>query len=186
MTEKTISDTRPIFKHVQFGIGVQSQSRFQQGWHEPVLDLFTQPITFPPTPPKIPKLYLVPTPDNLEGEETDPAFARRPSPLNELPKLGEWTEIYIVSVLEIFNGKRPIQQIARWTHRQTYQRILTELKNSRLWKPRPKIRKIYISQPLEGIAEVTVTLRFEERVRAMFLRFEGVEQRWICTQLELI
>jgi len=54
------------------------------------------------------------------------------------------------------------------------------------WKKLPKIRKMYLSQPLEGIAEVTVTLRFDQRVRALVLRFEGVEKRWICTKMELL
>ena len=47
----------------------------------------------------------------------------------------------------------------------------------------PKIRNIYISEPIEGVGEVTVTLRYEERVRSLVLRFEGVNERWLCTEL---
>jgi hypothetical protein len=50
----------------------------------------------------------------------------------------------------------------------------------------PKIRKIYISQPIEGVAETTVTLRIGERVRSLILRFEGVDKRWLCTELVLL
>ena len=172
-----------VIRRVKFDDGSESRKRFHNGWHEPILDLYSQPIIFPPAVPEIPKLYLVPTPDNLEGEEDDPEMVRRPSPLSELPEIGEWIGKYVVSLVEICGGKRPVQQLARWTHRITYQHIVKIMGS---WKPLPKIRKFYISQPLEGIVEVTVTLRFEERVRALALRFEGVERRWICTKLELV
>ena len=172
-----------ILRPVKFDQGSDSQSRFHDGWHEPVLDLYSQPVIFPPTVPQIPKLYLIPTPDYLEGEEEDPEMAKRPSPLSELPDLEDWIGKYVVSLVEICGGKRPVQQLARWTHRMTYQQLITLIGN---WKPLPKIRKFYISEPLDGIAEVTVTLRFDERVRALALRFEGVEKRWVCTKMELI
>jgi hypothetical protein len=53
-------------------------------------------------------------------------------------------------------------------------------------KVAPKIRKIYISEPIEGVAETTVTLRIGERVRSLILRFEGVDKRWLCTELVLL
>ncbi|MFM8190797.1 MAG: Rv3235 family protein [Candidatus Nanopelagicus sp.] len=48
------------------------------------------------------------------------------------------------------------------------------------------VRKIYISQPIEGVVEVTATLRIKDRVRSLSLRLEGVDKRWICTELNLI
>lgn len=172
-----------ILRPVKFDDGSESKSRFHDGWHEPVLDLYSQPIVFPPVVPKIPKLYLVPTPDYLDGEEEDPDMARKPSPLKDLPDLQDWVGKYVVSLVEICGGKRPVQQLSRWTHRITYQHLLTLIGS---WKPLPKIRKFYISEPLEGIAEVTITLRFDQRIRALVLRFEGVDKRWICTRMELI
>ena len=67
-----------ILRPVRFEDGSESQSRFHDGWHEPVLDLYLRPIVFPPTVPSIPKLYLVPTPDHFEGEVIDPEFAKKP------------------------------------------------------------------------------------------------------------
>ncbi len=49
-----------------------------------------------------------------------------------------------------------------------------------------KIRKIYLTQPIEGVIESTVTLRIKDRVRSLILRFEGVDKRWICTELFLL
>jgi len=31
-----------------------------------------------------------------------------------------------------------------------------------------------------------VTLRFNDRVRSLVLRFEGVDKRWLCTELALL
>jgi 6-phosphogluconolactonase/glucosamine-6-phosphate isomerase/deaminase len=49
-----------------------------------------------------------------------------------------------------------------------------------------QIRKFYFNQPIEGVVEVTVTLRVIDRVRSLILRFEGVDKRWICTELTLL
>ena len=177
---------KAVARPVTFGSGSESRRRFHTGttgWHEPLLDLYRQPIPFPPTVPSIPKLYLVPTPDLIDGEEVDPDSAKRPSALSELPDLDEWVGKYVVSAVEICGGKRPLQQLARWSHRKVYTQ-LTGLVGT--WKPLPKIRKMYISQPLEGIAEVTITLRFDQRVRCLALRFEGADKKWTCTELLLI
>lgn len=172
-----------ILRPVSFERGSENQRRFHNGWHEPLLDLYSRPVTFPPKTPEIPKLYLVPTPDFLEGEEGDPDAVRKATPLTELPKLDEWVGKYLVSVVEIYGGKRPLHQVARWTHRLIYQQLAVAVGS---WKVLPKIRKMYISEPLEGIAEVSVTLRFDQRVRSLVMRFEGVDHRWLCTKLELI
>jgi hypothetical protein len=49
-----------------------------------------------------------------------------------------------------------------------------------------RIRKIHLDQPLDGICESTVTVRFGERVRALVIRTEGVDGRWLCTALRLL
>jgi hypothetical protein len=49
-----------------------------------------------------------------------------------------------------------------------------------------QIRKLYTNQPIEGVIEVVVTLRVKDRVRSLTLRFEGVDKRWICTDLNLL
>jgi len=43
-----------------------------------------------------------------------------------------------------------------------------------------------LNQPIEGVVESTVTLRIKERVRSLILRFEGVDKRWVCTELKLL
>lgn len=136
-----------------------------------------------PVKPLSSKLYLVPTPVHFDGEELEPGFQPKPSPLADLPELEQWVSRYLVSVIEVWSGRRAAMQLARWTHRNVFDDVIKASGGKRAL---PKIRNIYISQPIEGVGEVTVTLRYDERVRSLVMRFEGVDKRWLCTELSLI
>ena len=154
-------------------------------WSHPMLAFYREPIPIEiPTVPT--KLYLVPTPEYFgRGVESysDPDFLPKPSPLSDLPEIQEWVTKFALSIVEIWGGRRSANQLARWCHRQVHQQLLAK---SSIMKTSPKIRKIYISQPIEGVAETTITLRIGERVRSLILRFEGVDKRWLCTELVLL
>lgn len=154
-------------------------------WSHPMLAFYLEPS--PIESPKVPtKLYLVPTPEYFgRGVEdfSDPEFLAKPSPLSELPEIQEWVTKFTLSIVEIWGGRRSANQLSRWCHRQVHQQLLVK---SAIMAAAPKIRKIYISQPIEGVAETTVTLRIGERVRSLILRFEGVDKRWLCTELVLL
>ena len=126
------------------------------------------------------KLYLIPT---THGESYDADFAPNPSPLAELPNLERWTLTYVVSAIEIMAGRRPVQQLARSTHRFTYNSLL---RNIGAITELPKIKRIHRNQPIEGVVELTAVLSFKNRVRALIARFEGVDKKWLCTELELL
>jgi hypothetical protein len=87
------------------------------------------------------------------------------------------------SVLEIWAGKRPASHLSKYCHRSVYQDLVTAIGYQ---KEVGKFRRIYINQPLDGLCESTVTVRFKDRLRSMALRFEGVDHKWICTSLDLI
>lgn len=129
---------------------------------------------------RIHKLYLVPT---SHGESYDPDFAPNPSPLADLPNIERWTLMYVVSAIEALSGRRSIQQIARSTHRYTYNSLLQKIGTL---KEVPKIRKFHRHEPIEGVIEITVTLVFKERVRVLAARFEGVDRKWLCTEFEIL
>jgi len=130
------------------------------------------------------KLYLVPTIDTEFGEEwSHPKFSSVPSNLTDLPNINEWSESFIITIIEIWSGRRGVMQLANNCHRSVINKLIKqgkELDNS------CRIRKIYLNQPIEGVIEATVTLRIKERVRSLILRFEGVDKRWVCTELNLL
>ena len=130
------------------------------------------------------KLYLVPTIDTEFGNEwSHPKFSSTPSNLTDLPNINEWSESFIITIIEIWSGRRGVMQLANNCHRSVINKLIKqgkELDNS------CRIRKIYLNQPIEGVIEATVTLRIKERVRSLILRFEGVDKRCVCTELNLL
>ena len=148
-------------------------------WNHPALALFPKPedIAKPLQPSR---LFLVPT---SFGETYEQEVAPLATPKNELPDLQNWVRRFVISVIEIWSGRRTPLQVSRWCHRTIYQELLRKIGT---FKSALYIRKIYLSEPIEGVGEVVVTLRIGERIRSLVIRIEGVDHRWICTELYLI
>jgi hypothetical protein len=143
----------------------------------------TQTSTILPTDTNS-KLYLVPTPDPEFGQEWfHPKFLPTPSRLDELPDLYSWSKSFIIVVIEIWSGRRSVMQLAKNCHRSVMNKIIEQRKTLNI---ECQISKIYVSQPIEGVMEVAVTLKIKNRVRSLILRFEGVDKKWICTELDLL
>lgn len=147
-------------------------------WNHPMLDLFRHDTD--PRVERKPLLYSMPT---QFGEEYDPEFAPQPTSASDLPDLRIWTLKFGVSVLEIWAAKRQPAQLARWCHHTIYSELVGKVGSQ---QEVGRIRKLHQCQPLDGISESTITVRFEKRVRSIALRFEGVDHRWLCTSLTLL
>jgi hypothetical protein len=147
-------------------------------WSHPVLDIFAPPMLLPA--PQKAKLYLVPS---TFGEDIDPDDMPLPTSASALPDLHTWTMKFIVSVIEIWAGRRQPAQLIRSCHRVIYMDLL---RNTGSQKEIGRIRNIHQSEPLDGICESTVTVRYGDRLRAIIIRFEGVDGRWLCTALRLL
>ena len=154
-------------------------------WNHPQLDLYSlSELAANRKVEKLPeqraKLYLIPS---TFGEEFEPGFEPVPTSATELPELHAWTMKFAVSVIEIWAGRRQPAQLISKCHRQIYMNLLKQVGSQ---KEIGRIRSIHQCQPLDGICESTITVRFGDRLRAMVIRFEGVDQRWLCTELRLI
>ena len=149
-----------------------------EDWQHLVLEMF-RPET-PVLTPQKPRLYLV---ASTFGEEYDADFAPKPTSATDLPDIKELTSQFIHNVLEIWAGRRSASQVQAMCHHL----IFTDLqKNAGQQKLVGKIRKIKVTEPLDGISESIVTVRYGDRLRVVALRFEGLDQRWLCTALNLI
>jgi len=130
------------------------------------------------------KVYLSPTFDPDFGEEwSHPKFSVTASSLSELPDIYAWSKSFIIVLFEILRSRRGVSQIYRNCQKLVARRIIYYQSK---FDGNLKVRRIYISQPIEGVSEITVTLKNDERVRSLILRFEGVDRRWICTELFII
>jgi hypothetical protein len=149
-----------------------------QDWKHPLLDIFKPAPT--PTQTKRPKLYLVPS---RFDDEFDPDFAPEPTSALDLPELHQWTERFIHSVVEIWAGRRSPRQIQTLCHHTIFSELV---RKSGSQKEIGRIRKIHIQEPLDGICEATITVRYQDRLRSILIRFEGIDKRWLCTALTLL
>ena len=147
-------------------------------WSHPVLDLFAPPAR--EVVQQSSKLYLVPS---TFGEELELDDLPTPTSATELPELHAWTMKFIVSVVEIWAGRRQPAQLISWCHRVIYMELL---RNSGSQKEIGKIKSIHQSEPLDGICESTALIRYGDRLRAAVIRFEGVDGRWLCTALKML
>lgn len=147
-------------------------------WSHPVLDLFTQPPR--PIPAQSAKLYSI---ASTFGEDLESDEMPIPTSASELPELHRWTMKFAVSVIEIWAGRRQPAQLISHCHRVIYLDLLKKMGSQ---KEIGRIRTIHQSEPLDGICESTITVRFGNRLRAMVIRFEGQDGKWLCTALDLI
>jgi hypothetical protein len=149
-----------------------------EDYQHPVLEIFRPEI--PEQLPRKPKLYLVPS---TFGEDFDAEFAPQPTSSADLPDIHELTTRFIHNVVEIWAGRRPASQVQSMCHH----RVFLELqRKAGQQKVIGRIRKTRITEPLDGISESTVTIRYGERLRVAAIRFEGQDQRWLCTSLTLL
>jgi hypothetical protein len=149
-----------------------------EDWLHPVLEMFrpAKPLELP----KKPRLYLI---ASTFGEEFDAEFAPEPTSASDLPDINAIIPRFIHSIVEIWAGRRAASQVQNLCHYLIFSQLqrkagkLTEI---------GRVRKIRVTAPIDGVIEATVTLRFGERLRVVAIRFEGLDQRWVCTALDLI
>ena len=151
-------------------------------WSHPILPLYVQPerMIESEAPVQRAKLYLVPS---TFGEEFAPGDEPVPTSARDLPDIHPWTMKFAVSVVEIWAGRRQPAQLIAHCHRHIYMQLLKAVGSQ---KEIGKIRSIHQNEPLDGICESTITVRYGDRLRAIVLRFEGVNGKWLCTELRLI
>jgi hypothetical protein len=125
-------------------------------------------------------------PTRAMGEVKSPQVEMNPDQICFVLKHHEghaWTMKFIVSVVEVWAGRRQPAQLISWCHRVIYMELL---RASGSQKEIGKIKSIHQSEPLDGICESTALIRYGERLRAVVIRFEGVDGRWLCTALKMI
>lgn len=169
---------------------------------EPPYDDDTTPVP----PARGPVLRLVPGPDSMEEllfdapepelrrtrrpSLADP-FERQPTPRAELPDPGRHAAHVIQAVLEVLVRRRPLLQLMPWTSEEVYEELTAWLYRCDSSRPSRRVepaalRSIKVSEPADGVAEVTAVVRHGQRSRAVALRLEGIDGRWHCTLFRVL
>jgi hypothetical protein len=155
-----------------------SSTTARELWSHPTLDLF--PDIFEELKPQ--EAFLFKNPSTF-GEIFDEDDRPLPTSASQLPDIRLWTMSFATNVLEILAGRRTPSQIAVRCHRVIYLRLISLAGTT---AEIGRIRKIHQEEPLDGICESVITVRFGERMRALVIRTEGIDGRWLCTALRLL
>lgn len=148
-----------------------------------------------PAQPQLPldvQAKIIPIRSKLENRELETylsqadldeaEFSRQPTRTELLPEPSAWIEKFSQGAFEVMAGRRNGAQFARWTNRAVYFHL--QHRNG-LLDSAPRVHRVHIFEPADGIAEASVTVRVGNRLRAAALRFEGLDGRWICTSFML-
>jgi len=158
---------------------------------------FVLPSGLPAAPEPPAGLRLLPAalPDQAEvGEaraaDLDVDFGPQPTGRSALPDPRPWAARFVQAVVEVLAGDRPLAQLVRWTSEEVYDGVaahvvtLVRAANGRRL-PRGAVRTLRVTEPGDGVAEVSATVRHGPRTTAVALRLEGLDGRWQCTALEM-
>lgn len=113
-------------------------------------------------------------------------FGRLRTPRCELPAPGPRAAAAVRLLLEVLVGDRPSRQVAGWVSPQ----VLTGLERRtpaqhRSMPRRPQLRSLRVLEPADGVAEVCAVVETGARHRAVALRLDGVDGRWMVTALHV-
>lgn len=119
----------------------------------------------------------------------DSFFGPQASATRDLPEAAAWARRMIQALLEVCDGSRPAEQLARWLDKDVHERVarrgaLARRRGGRRHPP-ALVRALHLCHPADGVCEVSAVVRSQGRVRALALRMSGVDGRWLITALEL-
>lgn len=121
------------------------------------------------------------------NEEDDPLFGPQLTPRTALTDPAHHASRILRAVLEILARRRPLHQLLPWTSEDVYEELTAWMyRTAQRHGPPATVRSVHVSEPADGIAEVSAVVSQECRVRAVALRLEGVDGRWRCTLLRML
>lgn len=134
----------------------------------------------------VPAMLRLVAPDGRDGPDDgepaedsfDPVATARHDLEDPLPRAA----VLARALIEAAAGLRPIGQLARWVTDDVLA-ILHTLVAHRSSQP-SALRRVLVSEPLPGIAEVTAIVQRGPRAQAMAIRMEGYDGRWLVTAWE--
>ncbi len=144
-----------------------------------------------PATPASPMLRLLAPPSLTELPRPDDEAERTRTARRELPAPGPWAGRLVQAVVEVLAGDRPSAQLVRWTVEPVHAAVRASIRPTprgptSLSGHRAQVRSVRVSEPADGIAEVSATVARDGRTTAVALRMEGLDGRWMCTVLELV
>ncbi|WP_265447674.1 Rv3235 family protein [Flexivirga meconopsidis] len=126
---------------------------------------------------------------HLRAADLDPMFGPQATQRAALPDPEPWLRQLAAAMLECMTGVRAPSQIARWVsplvlERVNRRNVIARRRGAHPIAP-PRVRKVHVCEPDDGVAEASIVVHHQGRVRALALRLVGVDGRWMVTAMEL-
>ena len=105
-----------------------------------------------------------------------------------LPDPRRWVGMLAQAVVEILAGRRPAAQVVRWLEPSVYERVRRSVRprrDSRGGAP-VRVRRVRVSTSPDGNVEGAAVVDDGVRCRALALRLEPLDVRWLCTALDVV
>jgi hypothetical protein len=166
----------------------------------------TLPLTFPPRGTR-PTVLSAPVPHRPSGvrelADSDLTPAWRSTPRTELCDPLPWARQLARGIAEVLIGARPARQLSAWLTEDSQtalrrgawrRRVRSRVGNGpldgarvgvRRQSSRVLVRSVHVSEPSDGVAEISAHLWIDDRGTAIALRAEGRDGRWICTAINV-
>ncbi|HET7400004.1 MAG TPA: Rv3235 family protein [Intrasporangium sp.] len=122
--------------------------------------------------------------------DEDGAFERRRSRTAQLGDPAPFVAKMAQAIVEVVSGQRPPPQLIRHTTPRVYsvlaRRALVSARRQQAGTRRGAVvRRIRLCEPADGVVEAAAVVVAHGRVRALALRLEGLDGRWLVTQLTI-
>lgn len=123
-------------------------------------------------------------------------FGPQPTCAEQLPDAAQWAAHVGQALVEVMRGSRTATQVLRWTSPEVYTAVARRAaaqsrRATRVHRGgsdtarRVQVRTSRVSLPREDVAEASLVLLDGQRVRALALRLEGRDGRWVVTALQI-
>lgn len=123
----------------------------------------------------------------LADPEDDHYFDRQPTRRQHLPPPEAFAHSIGQALVEVMWGVRPSTQVVRWTTAEVYavvaRRSLVAVRRGLRGGRHPVVLSCRVCEPADGVAEAALVVIAGGRVRAVALRLEGLDGRWVVTEL---
>lgn len=110
----------------------------------------------------------------------------------QLPHPTEWTARMARALIEAVAGERPVNQLTKWTTREVLLQVTIRAAAARrhpagkaLSSPPRRVGSVRTCVVAPGIVEACAVVSGMTRARAIALRLEARDQRWIVTAMQL-
>ena len=127
---------------------------------------------------------------DFHGAWDDEDFGRQPTRTRLLPDPEPLVAKLSQAIIEVVSGQRPAPQLIRHASPAVYsvmarQALVAARRRTDGARRRAVVRRVRLCEPADGVVEACAVVVSHGRVRALALRLDGLDGRWLVTALTI-